>query len=251
VPKLQRRIVPLQFCCLCVSALACLALAGRAHALPVAYYFEGTNTLSAIDGVPIGNFDTFIGYLSYDTDAQLVSGTDSSASYFDPNASLVIAYDQIAFVATGGVNISLSRIDTPFARLSSLIFTNNQVFPWGTAEPIASMSLSFIGPLSGLDSVALPEMISELLPGRISITSPDLVNTFPEPPRGDLIAGELDQRFKIPATPVPEPATVAMTGLGLLLVLGAIGHRRARVRRVSGRRRSPAAPPPPSPRCAA
>jgi hypothetical protein len=112
----------------------------------VTYAFNGTTDLAAIAGVAVTNLASFNGSLSYDTEAQLISSTPSSARYFDPNASLVIGYDNVGFKSSGGLTLSLNRIDLPVFKFSSLTFASTSVEAIGTNEPIASMILGFKRP---------------------------------------------------------------------------------------------------------
>ena len=186
-------------------------MSGRAVADIQAYYFEGTTTTSAIDGVPVFFNESFRGSFSYDTLAELTDLTTSTATYVDPGGSLQVAFNEVSFSSLGGLTISITRIRIPPINVSinTLRFSAAMVVTQGTAAAIEQLSLTFFGPNELFSDLNLPEVLdTEQLNGSLFIAAPDLVVPFPEPPRTGFISGQFDTFFPL----LPSVVSLSVNG---------------------------------------
>jgi hypothetical protein len=237
-------------------ATATLSVNSEQQSAPAAYNLSSTNTLGAMVSAGAYNLPIF------GTPEVLVSG--STGFLHSAIASTVDGFANTAS-ASGATTVDnlnlkvLSTLDIPVVSISATALTTSSSVSGTYGSLTASGTPTFVGlaiDVLGIDVTALVEAsagvvvdIAGLTGVSIgidvvttggdgittrSVTTDNIVVNFDNALtlggtiNGSLVIGQ--SQASLLASPVPEPASVAMMGLGLFMA-GAVGFRRSRIRR--------------------
>ncbi len=210
-----------------LSLLVLVGVAAAAQASPLTLDFSGSVDLSGSGGAAVNPFS---GFFTWDTTKTPVpGGGDANSELYEFEAYQLIFNGVDKTLGPGGAGVYVVNDADPLytgTNVDALLFLagidNNVTVGGNTGDTL--LVLAFSGPTSTWDTLSLPTDFSFLsqLTDRFSAVSLEV-------PGGGDANDVLLGTGSFEASPVPEPATLTLTALGLAGVVAR--RRRGRLRR--------------------